>query len=857
MSDTDLPWTTADIGFNAISGVLNDPANRTPTFTRPSKSDVPPAPHVSIPKPKLSDFNEYLHEIEPLFEQYQHNQREKQEHEKMTPDTTALTTLDVPERSGRNPYGQVLSSESLLMDESDSSASHHIEQLVPLDTVPDVFFDPEFTLENPRTFDKVYEGSDITGNLSLLQEKLPYYLDTVEQHLVREIDKRSDSFFEASSNLQALHQETLECVDQIRSLRGMMQSIQKSACDDGLQVTRLQIRQRNLEHLYTSIQGVKDIIESQHKIQTLVSQGNYFEALDLINQTRMKKQHIKGNIHALGSISSQLEEMESTIGNTMQQDFLSILLSDISYHQETGEATISLVEPLSEKIELEADMDLRQSLEPSVKGLLRTDTLKSTLDDYQQYLLREIKAIVRRQYPTTNEDDSAVARQLRTMPLDAFFRMLVHVMTALLKVIQRVMVHQHTLISLMPDDNKRLAMDIVYTAADSAHAQCAKLLSFRSEQNARLNPHDFYRLLAVSRGFIQQSDNLCLGRACLGLRGTLLSQQKAFVEHFHMERMKQQLQLIDNEQWMVIQVPADFQDIVDRICSNTPIKDDASCPTMVNATMDENTDSKKNSNKRLIVNGKSYFVVGCSLLMIKLLEDYMKCSTNLENMATDVMQKLIELLKLFNSQICQAILGAGAMRTAGLKNISAKHLALASQSISIMTALIPSLKHGVERYLPPKHTVLLTEFDRTITDYDEHRREIYAKLVSIMQERLMYHIQAMYNMNWDAEHDDTDDQNVNAYMEILVKETLTLHKVLNKYLSHSELQEIMVDIFTLFNKQLSQDIKKLSIHSESGKHRLSKDVAYFIRRLSSLPGIDPPPNDILDVVDNIPVTQTS
>lgn len=104
-----------------------------------------------------------------------------------------------------------------------------------------------------------------------------------------------------------------------------------------------------------------------------------------------------------------------------------------------------------------------------------------------------------------------------------------------------------------------------------------------------------------------------------------------------------------------------------------------------------------------------------------------------------------------------------------------------------MASLIPSLKHAVGQHLPPKHSVLLTEFDRTITDYDEHRHEIYAKLVSIMQERLMYHIQSMYNIDWDAEHDNTDDQEVNTYMEILVKETLTLHKVLNKYLSHSEL----------------------------------------------------------------------
>jgi vacuolar protein sorting-associated protein 54 len=43
-------------------------------------------------------------------------------------------------------------------------------------------------------------------------------------------------------------------------------------------------------------------------------------------------------------------------------------------------------------------------------------------------------------------------------------------------------------------------------------------------------------------------------------------------------------------------------------------------------------------------------------------------------MAVEIMQKLVELLKLFNSRVCQVILGAGAMRSAGLKNITAKHL---------------------------------------------------------------------------------------------------------------------------------------------------------------------------------------
>ena len=37
---------------------------------------------------------------------------------------------------------------------------------------------------------------------------------------------------------------------------------------------------------------------------------------------------------------------------------------------------------------------------------------------------------------------------------------------------------------------------------------------------------------------------------------------------------------------------------------------------------------------------------------------------------------VVDLIRIFNTQSCQLVLGAGAVRTAGLRSISAKHLAL-------------------------------------------------------------------------------------------------------------------------------------------------------------------------------------
>ena len=42
----------------------------------------------------------------------------------------------------------------------------------------------------------------------MLQEKLSYYSDVIEQHLVHEIGARSSSFFDALGTLQRLRQET-------------------------------------------------------------------------------------------------------------------------------------------------------------------------------------------------------------------------------------------------------------------------------------------------------------------------------------------------------------------------------------------------------------------------------------------------------------------------------------------------------------------------------------------------------------------------------------------------------------------------------------------------------------------------
>jgi vacuolar protein sorting-associated protein 54 len=88
-------------------------------------------------------------------------------------------------------------------------------------------------------------------------------------------------------------------------------------------------------------------------------------------------------------------------------------------------------------------------------------------------------------------------------------------------------------------------------------------------------------------------------------------------------------------------------------------------------------------------------------------------------------------------QTCQLVLGAGAMRTAGLRSISAKQLALSCQCVAMLAALHPLLRAGsLALVSQPRRALLIPEFDRLLTDLTLHTDEIHTKLVDIMSDRL-------------------------------------------------------------------------------------------------------------------------
>ena len=70
---------------------------------------------------------------------------------------------------------------------------------------------------------------------------------------------------------------------------------------------------------------------------------------------------------------------------------------------------------------------------------------------------------------------------------------------------------------------------------------------------------------------------------------------------------------------------------------------------------------------------------------------------------------------MFNSRSCQLVLGAGAMQTAGLKSISAKHLALSCQCLAAVIKLHPLLQTIFTLPVTPgRRALLIPEFERAL-----------------------------------------------------------------------------------------------------------------------------------------------
>ncbi|CAG8952935.1 hypothetical protein HYFRA_00007650 [Hymenoscyphus fraxineus] len=979
---------------NAISTLLQPPIVRTgllphtsapasSTHKPPTSRDIPPVTLTNIPNVDPAEFKSYLSQVGGLYDALQRAKDNEDEGatqilRKGSKVDDFADLLEPIQRSSARPSLSKKASLASLVSVIESPASRRkssggIKRLAhaptPLSTIPNVYFEEDFHLENPRTFDVVSERSEVVkpvpgtaddrkgqnGSVvgprkalatnAILQEKLSWYMDTIEVHLISSISTASTSFFAALGSLRELHSEAADSVDRIKTLRKELAELDQAMAIGGLEIVNKKRRLENLTLLGDAVQQLKRIVDGVANCETLVDSGEVDRALDAIDslealiageteegeEADIQLRDLSGAT-ALQGVTNDLDTLRLRIGKTFESRFLNALMGDLRRHV-TSVATPDILkrwssashrsrggnnrEPAAFPTFLTLSDDFRAELAANLSGLHRAGYTTPATSAYRESVLREVRNIIRRPLPASNDDDadsmmssstvgagrqksqaeksSILARNLRALDPDDAEDLLIKTYIAVGETLRRLGTQVKVLLDVTstlgdPDglngmkspprspniiamdermaaaransnpniqDEMHMALDmsnLLGQAVDIAQEKIVKVLRVRSEQTIRLPVESFLRYFTLNLLFANECEAVS-GRGGTALKNVVNGHIKDYVNQLCDSERQSLATGMDADPWAAKDFTESDTEELNRILSastedaeawsigskiwqpiSQPSRGSASVPqsSQTNGTAAPNNTSTKATSRSAVIDGESFILPASAFLCLHGISCFLLLNAGIPSMTSEIATSILSYLTLFNSRCTQLILGAGATHTAGLKNITTKHLALASQAISFVSTLIPHIREFFRRHAGSGSSVsnLMGEFDKVRRAYQEHQQSIYDKLVDIMSGRATAHARAMKMIDWDKE----DKGTVNAYMETLTKETSTLHRVLNKHLPAMTVKMIMVPVFNNYKDQWGKAFEDAVLGGEGAKTRMLRDAEYFKTKIGGLDG---------------------
>lgn len=185
------------------------------------------------------------------------------------------------------------------------------------------------------------------------------------------------------------------------------------------------------------------------------------------------------------------------------------------------------------------------------------------------------------------------------------------------------------------------------------------------------------------------------------------------------------------------------------------------------------------------------------------------------------------------------------MQVAGLKSITAKHLALSCQCLGFFIALQPSVLHVFSVELESHRKALLApEMGRLLQDLAVHRDEIYAKLVTIMRERLLAGARQLHQSaeKWG---EGKAKPNPTAFAEATAKQLRVLRGVLLPLMNKDDLAVVFGRISGLFGTTLAESYGRLQPPDEDAgawEAQRRADTILLLQVSASLLQLSPHPS---------------
>lgn len=720
------------------------------------------------------------------------------------------------------------------------------KHLPPLSTVPQVFFSSDFDLGQPYTFDLVTErykqstAIGVEGDADvlqygvvmnhMLQEKLSYYSDVIEQHLIVEIGAKSASFFDALATLRQLRTDAQSCLERTDSVSQKLLAVD-AYVRDGLKIARLQAERRDLEAQQDLLAQIQKLLERRDLVRLSVQHDEFENAMTLLEGLYRVLDDASLPLHqleCLKGIRPQLEAEQARMSECLQADFIGILERalwaddvDVGCVQATSELDSVLPPPQPMATALPADLLPVWTLLERCGGL--TAALQSYTQRIDDLLVQGVRKLVE---PHGFAACAAPGSETPSTTWPEYMRALAAVLRALWLYAQCMQGVHDTLNREVGRNALAAGTQAVWLACERVTANVVSLT--RAPPLAQLGWDAFVVYFALVWRIMQQIE-MASSQPSVSLRSCALSQAKTYLSQFHRVRIERAVRAIEDEVWTPVPVSPELQHTVQQLVevasSDLPTY---RVPLTLDGKAPSDTLAESEQQRQVVVGSDSYFVVRASGQVIELLSDYARLIVNMPMFSVEALGWVVEFLKQFNSRTCQVVLGAGAMRSAGLKNITARHLAIAAQSLSLMMALVPSLRELLKRHLKPTQFVLLSDFDKLQNDFREHQYEIHAKLVSIMGDRVQVHSKALAH---------TDVNKCDGHLQPiqdLVRETGTLFRVMTQFLQPAVVQTISTRVFTDIDMRMAHAISAVDVRTLDAHKLLISDVDLLNEKMRAI-----------------------
>ena len=214
--------------------------------------------------------------------------------------------------------------------------------------------------------------------------------------------------------------------------------------------------------------------------------------------------------------------------------------------------------------------------------------------------------------------------------------------------------------------------------------------------------------------------------------------------------------------------------------------------------------------KFLEVNGEKFVIVYTIISFVYIIIEYCSIAAEIRSIAPDLLTRLVNLFKQFNSKVMKLVLLAEACQISGLKTITSRHLIVANRCLKLILILLPYVKNHFTSILLEKHRLMLKHFDEVKELYVKHIQETIKKVIEVVNVVLVAKIN-----KWEAKPPvpSTEFKEITIHLQ-------RLYSNIQETLPEEELNQLLFQIYESFTNLLKEQMVKLKIVNDDGPQHL-------------------------------------